>query len=69
MKYGDLIKERRAVLGMSQQDLSGYRSCNKRTMRTINVCPGILASRLDTSSVMGSKKDIPKQEIQKNVGN
>ena len=24
MKYGDLIKERRALLGLTQQDLSDY---------------------------------------------
>ena len=34
MKYGELIKERRAVLGLTQQDLSDYTGLSLRTIKS-----------------------------------
>ena len=35
MKYGELIKERRAVLGLTQQDLSDYTGLSLRIIKSI----------------------------------
>lgn len=35
MKYGDLIKERRAELGLTQQDLSDYTGLSVRIIKSI----------------------------------
>ena len=35
MKYGKLIKERRAVLGLTQQDLSDYTGLSVRIIKSI----------------------------------
>ena len=35
MKYGDLIKERRAVLGLTQQDLSDYTGLSVRLIKSV----------------------------------
>ena len=35
MKYGNLIKERRAVLGLTQQDLSDYTGLSLRIIKSI----------------------------------
>lgn len=35
MKYGSLIKERRAVLGLTQQDLSDYTGLSLRIIKSI----------------------------------
>ncbi|MBS7375296.1 MAG: helix-turn-helix domain-containing protein [Muribaculaceae bacterium] len=35
MKYGKLIKERRTVLGMTQQDLSDYTELSLRIIKSI----------------------------------
>ena len=35
MKYGDLIKERRAKLGLTQQDLSDYTGLSVRIIKSI----------------------------------
>lgn len=35
MKYGDLIKERRAVLGLTQQELSDYTGLSLRIIKSI----------------------------------
>lgn len=35
MKYGKLIKERRAVLGLTQQDLSDYSGLSLRIIKSV----------------------------------
>lgn len=35
MKYGDLIKERRVVLGLTQQDLSDYTGLSVRIIKSV----------------------------------
>lgn len=35
MKYGDLIKERRALLGLTQQDLSDYTGLSVRIIKSV----------------------------------
>ena len=35
MRYGDLIKERRAILGLTQQDLSDYTGLSLRIIKSI----------------------------------
>lgn len=40
MEYGDLIKERRAVLGLTQQDLSDYTGFGVRVIKSIEVEKG-----------------------------
>ncbi len=40
MKYGDLIKERRAVLGLTQQDLSDYTGLSVRIIKSIEAEKG-----------------------------
>ena len=35
MKYGDLIKERRSVLGLTQQDLADYTELSLRIIKSI----------------------------------
>ena len=35
MNYGDLIKERRAVLGLTQQDLADYTGLSTRIIKSI----------------------------------
>ena len=35
MKYGELIKERRAVLGLTQQDLSDYTGFSLRIIKSV----------------------------------
>ena len=35
MKYGELIKERRAVLGLTQQDLSDYTELSLRIIKSV----------------------------------
>ena len=35
MRYGELIKERRAVLGLTQQDLSDYTGLSLRIIKSI----------------------------------
>ena len=35
MKYGDLIKERRGVLGLTQQDLSDYTDLRLRLIKSV----------------------------------
>ena len=35
MKYGKLIKERRAVLGLTQQDLSDYTELSLRIIKSV----------------------------------
>ena len=35
MKYGDLIKERRTVLGLTQQDLSDYTELSLRIIKSV----------------------------------
>lgn len=40
MKYGDLIKERRAVLGLTQQDLSDYTGLSVRIIKSIETEKG-----------------------------
>lgn len=35
MKYGDLIKERRAVLRLTQQDLSDYTGISLRIIKSV----------------------------------
>lgn len=35
MRYGDLIKERRAELGLTQQDLSDYTGLSVRIIKSI----------------------------------
>lgn len=35
MKYGELIKERRAVLGLTQQDLADYTGLSTRIIKSI----------------------------------
>lgn len=35
MRYGELIKERRTVLGMTQQDLSDYTELSLRIIKSI----------------------------------
>lgn len=40
MKYGDLIKERRAVLGLTQQGLSDYTGLSVRIIKSIEAEKG-----------------------------
>ncbi|WP_158641653.1 helix-turn-helix domain-containing protein [Butyricimonas faecalis] len=40
MEYGDLIKERRAVLGLTLQDLSDYTGFGVRVIKSIEVEKG-----------------------------
>lgn len=40
MKYGDLIRERRAVLGLTQQDLSDYTGLSVRIIKSIEAEKG-----------------------------
>jgi transcriptional regulator with XRE-family HTH domain len=35
MKYGELIKERRALLGLTQQDLSDYTGLSLRIIKSV----------------------------------
>lgn len=35
MKYGELIKERRAVLGLTQQELSDYTGLSLRIIKSV----------------------------------
>lgn len=35
MRYGDLIKERRGVLGLTQQDLSDYTDLSLRIIKSV----------------------------------
>lgn len=35
MKYGELIKERRAVFGLTQQDLSDYTGLSLRIIKSV----------------------------------
>ena len=35
MRYGDLIKERRAILGLTQQDLSDYTGLSLRIIKSV----------------------------------
>ena len=35
MKYGELIKERRAILGLTQQDLSDYTELSIRIIKSV----------------------------------
>ena len=35
MKYGELIKERRTVLGLTQQDLSDYTALSLRIIKSV----------------------------------
>lgn len=40
MKYGDLIKERRALLGLTQQDLSDYTGLSIRIIKSVEAQNG-----------------------------
>lgn len=40
MKYGNLIKDRRAVLGLTQQDLSDYTGLSVRIIKSIEAEKG-----------------------------
>ena len=40
MKFGDLIKERRALLGLTQQDLSDYTGLSVRIIKSIEADKG-----------------------------
>lgn len=40
MKYGDLIKERRTVLGLTQQDLSDYTGLSVRIIKSVEAEDG-----------------------------
>ncbi len=40
MKYGNLIKERRAILGLTQQDLSDYTGLSVRIIKSIEAEKG-----------------------------
>lgn len=40
MEYGDLIKERRVVLGLTQQDLSDYTGLSVRIIKTVEAEKG-----------------------------
>lgn len=40
MKYGELIKERRTVLGLTQQDLSDYTGLSVRIIKSIEAEKG-----------------------------
>ena len=40
MRYGDLIKERRAVLGLTQQDLSDYTELSLRIIKSVEAEKG-----------------------------
>lgn len=40
MKYGSLIKERRAVLGLTQQDLSDYTGLSVRIIKSVEAEDG-----------------------------
>ena len=40
MRYGELIKERRAVLGLTQQDLSDYTELSLRIIKSIEAEKG-----------------------------
>lgn len=37
MKYGELIKERRALLGLTQQDLSDYTGLSVRIIKSVEL--------------------------------
>lgn len=37
MKYGELIKERRALLGLTQQDLSDYTGLSVRVIKSVEL--------------------------------
>ena len=41
MKYGELIKERRTVLGLTQQDLSDYTELSLRIIKSVESEKGI----------------------------
>lgn len=40
MRYGDLIKERRAVLGLTQQELSDYTGLSVRIIKSVEAEAG-----------------------------
>lgn len=40
MKYGNLIKERRAVLGLTQQDLADYTGLSVRIIKSVEAESG-----------------------------
>lgn len=40
MKYGSLIKERRALLGLTQQDLSDYTGLSVRIIKSVEAEDG-----------------------------
>lgn len=40
MKYGDLIKERRALIGLTQQELSDYTGLSVRIIKSVEAESG-----------------------------
>lgn len=40
MRYGDLIKQRRALLGLTQQDLSDYTGLSVRIIKSVEAEDG-----------------------------
>lgn len=55
MKYGDLIKERRAILGLTQQDLSDYTGLSVRIIKSVEAETGnpALATLEKIAEVLG----------------
>lgn len=55
MKYGELIKERRAVLGLTQQDLSDYTGLSVRIIKSVEAENGnpSLATLENIAGVLG----------------
>lgn len=55
MKYGDLIKERRAILGLTQQDLSDYTGLSVRIIKSVKAETGnpTLATLEKKAEVLG----------------
>ena len=55
MKYGDLIKERRAILGLTQQDLSDYTGLSVRIIKSVEAETGnpTLATLEKIAEVLG----------------
>ena len=55
MKYGSLIKERRAVLGLTQHDLSDYTGLSVRIIKSVEAEDGnpSLATLVKIAVVLG----------------
>lgn len=62
MKYGNLIKELRTMLGLTQQDLADYTELSLRIIKSVESESGEIVASMNQISISGVQEKICNQE-------